>query len=73
MALMLAGFRDDLYKANPIVTLNHSYYESPIGRSLWRKKVKDGDRRGVKAKTRLPAAFARMDRARLGRTLPGPS
>jgi hypothetical protein len=49
-----AGFRDDLYKANPIVTLNHSYYEPPIGRSLWRKKVKDGDRRGVKAKTAYP-------------------
>jgi hypothetical protein len=39
--VIAASFRDDLYNANPIVTLNHSYYEPPIGRSLWRKKVED--------------------------------
>jgi hypothetical protein len=53
--VIAAGFRDDLFKANPIVTLNHSYCQPPIGRSIWRKKVKDGDRRGVKAKTIYPS------------------
>src|SRR5262249_21606156 len=30
------------------------YHLPPVGRSLWRKVVKDGDRRGVKAKTQYP-------------------
>ena len=53
--VLTSGFRDDIFKANPIVTLNHSYAQPPLGRSLWRKKVKDGERRGVKAKTIYPA------------------
>jgi hypothetical protein len=27
----------------------------PIGKSLWRKEVKDGQLRGIKAKTQYPA------------------
>lgn len=53
--VLAAGFRDDLFAANPIVTLNHSYCRPPIGKSLWRKRVKEGERRGVKAKTIYPA------------------
>ena len=52
--VLAAGFRDDTFKANPIVTLNHQYELPPVGRSLWRKKIKDGARRGVKAKTIYP-------------------
>src|SRR5262245_37557359 len=48
------GFRDNHYKSNPIVTINHDYTRHPVGRSLWRKKLRDGDRRGVKAKTVFP-------------------
>jgi hypothetical protein len=52
--VLASGFRDDAFKGNPIVTLNHSYDQPPVGRSLWRKKIKDGARRGVKAKTIYP-------------------
>jgi len=45
---------DGQFKLNPIVTLNHAYTLPPVGRSLWRKVVKDGARRGVKAKTQYP-------------------
>jgi hypothetical protein len=48
------GMNDSQYALNPIVTLNHSYSTPPIGRSLWRKFVKDGDIRGIKAKTVYP-------------------
>jgi hypothetical protein len=49
------GMNDSQYKLNPIVTLQHAYHLPPVGRSLWRKVVKDGDRRGIKAKTQYPA------------------
>ncbi len=49
--VLTAGFRDDHYKNNPIVTINHDYSKSPVGKSIWRKKVRDGETRGVKAKT----------------------
>ena len=52
--VLASGFRDDAFKGNPIVTLNHQYELPPVGRSLWRKKIKDGARRGVKAKTIYP-------------------
>jgi hypothetical protein len=42
------------FALNPIATLNHDYTCPPIGRSLWRKFVKDGDTRGIKAKTVYP-------------------
>jgi hypothetical protein len=49
------GMNDSQYRLNPIVTLQHCYDMPPIGRSLWRKKTKDGKLRGIKAKTQYPA------------------
>ncbi len=46
---------DAQFQANPIVTLGHAYSLPPVGKSLWRKRVKDGARVGVKAKTVYPA------------------
>jgi hypothetical protein len=37
------GMNDEAFKLNPIVTVNHSYYCPPAGRSFWRKK---GGRKG---------------------------
>jgi hypothetical protein len=48
------GMNDVGFQANPIVTLGHSYSLPPVGRSLWRKRVKDGELVGIKAKTRYP-------------------
>jgi hypothetical protein len=48
------GMNDSQFAQNPIVTLNHSYQNPPVGRSLWRKRVKDGDTTGIKAKTKYP-------------------
>ena len=45
---------DSQFALNPIVTLNHDHTRPPIGRSRWRKFVKDGDTRGIKAKTVYP-------------------
>jgi hypothetical protein len=39
-------------RAELIVTLGHCYWPQPAGRSLWRRKVKDEGRAGIKAKTR---------------------
>ena len=49
---------DSQFALNPIVTVNHDYTKPPIGRSLWRKFVKDGDTRGIKAKTVYPPMAA---------------
>jgi hypothetical protein len=49
------GMNDSQFKANPIVTLQHCYHLPPVGRSLWRKRTKDGPTIGVKAKTQYPA------------------
>ena len=48
------GMNDSQFQLNPIVTLQHAYYLPPVGKSLWRKKAKDGDRVGIKAKTQYP-------------------
>jgi hypothetical protein len=48
------GINDSQFALNPIVTLNHDYTRPPLGRSLWRKFVKDGDIRGITAKTVYP-------------------
>jgi hypothetical protein len=50
------GMNDSQFALNPLVTLQHAYHCPPVGRSLWRKRVKDGDRAGIKAKTVYPAA-----------------
>jgi hypothetical protein len=52
--VLARGMNDGQYKLNPIVTMQHAYYLPPVGRSLWRKVVKDGDLKGVKAKTQYP-------------------
>jgi hypothetical protein len=49
------GMNDSQFKLNPLVTLQHAYSLPPIGRSLWRKVVRDGTMQGVKAKTQYPA------------------
>jgi len=46
---------DSQFQGNPIVTLGHAYYLPPVGKSLWRKRVRDGERVGIKAKTVYPA------------------
>jgi hypothetical protein len=49
------GMNDSQFATNPLVTLQHAYSLPPVGRSLWRKRVKDGDLVGIKAKTQYPA------------------
>ncbi|MCS6851555.1 MAG: hypothetical protein NZ700_10365 [Gemmataceae bacterium] len=48
------GMNDDHFALNPIVTLQHNYDLPPVGRSLWRRLVRDGGRTGIKAKTHYP-------------------
>ncbi|HJT75719.1 MAG TPA: hypothetical protein VJ739_00805 [Gemmataceae bacterium] len=48
------GMNDSQFQANPVVTLGHAYFLPPVGRSLWRRRVKDGDLVGIKAKTQYP-------------------
>ena len=48
------GMNDSQFAANPLVTLAHAYWCPPVGRSLWRKRIKDGTIVGIKAKTVYP-------------------
>ena len=52
--VLASGMDDSHFQLNPIVTLNHAYDQPPVGRSLWRRKARDGAKRGVKAKTLYP-------------------
>ena len=52
--VLASGMDDSHYLLNPIVTLNHAYDQPPVGRSLWRRKSRDGALRGIKAKTHYP-------------------
>jgi hypothetical protein len=55
---------DSHFKLNPIVTNNHAYWCSQVGKSLWRKRAKDGPLVGIKAKTvypKRPAAWTGDD------------
>jgi hypothetical protein len=52
--VLARGMDDAHFQLNPIVTLNHAYDQPPVGRSLWRRKVKEGTLVGVKAKTHYP-------------------
>jgi hypothetical protein len=52
--VLARGMNDSQFKLNPIVTMQHAYWMPPVGKSLWRKVVRDGERRGVKAKTQYP-------------------
>src|SRR5689334_4007450 len=49
------GMNDSQFRANPIVTLNHAYWAPPVGKSLWRKVARDGELKGIKAKTQYPS------------------
>ena len=49
------GMNDEQFAKNPIGPLNHAYHAPPVGKSVWRKKCKDGDTAGIKAKTRYPS------------------
>jgi hypothetical protein len=48
------GMDDSQFAGNPLVTLGHAYWLPPVGRSLWRKRTRDGNLVGVKAKTQYP-------------------
>jgi hypothetical protein len=53
--IMIArGMNDAHFKLNPLVTLQHCYQRPAVGRSLWRKRVRDGQKVGIKAKTVYP-------------------
>lgn len=52
--VLARGMDDTHFALNPLVTLNHNYDEPPVGRSLWRKRVREGTLVGVKAKTSYP-------------------
>jgi hypothetical protein len=49
------GLDDSQFALNPLVTMQHAYWLPPVGKSVWRKRVKDGERQGIKAKTRFPS------------------
>ncbi|MCI0464714.1 MAG: hypothetical protein L0Z62_47935 [Gemmataceae bacterium] len=52
--VLAAGMDDSHFKLNPIVTMQHAYWMPPVGRSLWRRRVRDGELIGIKAKTQYP-------------------
>ncbi len=52
--VVAAGMDDSHFALNPLVTLNHDYAAPPVGRSLWRRRVREGTLVGVKAKTHYP-------------------
>jgi hypothetical protein len=49
-----AGMNLSVYRGNPVVTLGHNYGQPPVGRSLWQKRARDGERVGIKGKTLYP-------------------
>jgi hypothetical protein len=53
--VLARGMNDSQFQHNPLVTLGHAYWLPPVGKSLWRRRVKDGELAGVKAKTLYPA------------------
>src|SRR3954449_8152390 len=48
--VLARGMDDAQFQGNPLVTLGHAYWLPPVGKSLWRKRVRDGALFGVKAK-----------------------
>jgi hypothetical protein len=58
--VLARGMNDGQFQSNPVVTLGHRYDLPPVGKSLWRKRVKDGagpgGTTGIKAKTHYPPA-----------------
>lgn len=62
--VLARGMDDSQFRLNPVVTLGHDYRLPPVGRSVWRRRVRDGEpplgRVGIKAKTRYPARPASL-------------
>jgi hypothetical protein len=54
--VLAKGMDDSHYKLNPLVTCGHSYDQPPVGTCLWWKQFKQGERKGVIAKTVYPPA-----------------
>jgi hypothetical protein len=52
--VLASGMDDSHFRLNPIVTLNHDYQRPPVGRSLWRRLVRDQGVSGIRAKTYYP-------------------
>ena len=52
--VLAQGMDDSQFAQNPIVTLCHAYQMPPVGKSLWRKRIRDGSTLGIKAKTLYP-------------------
>src|SRR5262249_27032499 len=52
--VMARGRDNSQFALTPVVTPNPPSPPPPVGRSLWQKRVKDGDLAGVKAKTKYP-------------------
>jgi hypothetical protein len=52
--VLARGMNDSQFQGNPLVTLGHAYWMPPVGKSLWRKRVRDGNLIGIKAKTQYP-------------------
>jgi hypothetical protein len=62
--VLAAGMDDKQFAKNPMVPLQHAYHLPPVGKSVWRKKIKDGNGHGIKAKTKyppMPADWPRND------------
>jgi hypothetical protein len=53
--VLARGMDDGQFRLNPLVTLGHDYDLPPVGRSLWRRRVRDGALVGIKAKTQYPS------------------
>jgi hypothetical protein len=53
--VLARGMDDSQFRLNPLVTLGHDYDLPPVGRSAWRRRVRDGAMVGIKAKTVYPA------------------
>ena len=56
-----SGMDDSEFRLNPLVTLEHDYTRPPVGRCLWRRRVRDGRTHGIKAKTHYPPRPAGFD------------
>jgi len=52
--ILASGWSDVHYAMNPIVTMGHDYDSPPVGKSQWRKRLRDGEVAGIKAKTIYP-------------------
>jgi hypothetical protein len=70
--VLARGMNDSQFQANPLVTLGHAYWLPPVGKSLWRKRARDGSLVGVKAKTQYPARRLARWRALAARQGPRP-